>query len=216
MVMFTFCAVSPGKMHAWYCTRQGRNGADIFLPGSTRVSMNLNRGNFFQKRNSKIKIWEENRKRAEQVGTRLKQHIQDLEVLIKDMKESLSKVTSPEVLYETAKSVKDLCASSYDVFSEFNGWRNFQLADAELTFLKTAHLETATTATSAPRGLVPNFQPVLSGSCGMWSLRQIHCFFRFFRGERDRHTHTQDNLLQAPRYKTKVIAARSTPQRRCT
>lgn len=121
--------------------------------GSTRVSMNLNRGNFFQKRNSKIKIWEENRKRAEQVGTRLKQHIQDLEVLIKDMKESLSKVTSPEVLYETAKSVKDLCASSYDVFSEFNGWRNFQLADAELTFLKTAHLETATTATSAPRPL---------------------------------------------------------------
>lgn len=117
--------------------------------GSTRVSMNLNRGKFFQNR-SKIKMWEENRQRAEQVGTSLKQHIQDLEGLIKDMKGSLSKVTCPEVLNEAAKSVKDLCTSSYDVFSEFNGWRNFQLADAELTFFKTLHLETTATSISRP------------------------------------------------------------------
>ena len=110
-------------------------------------------------------MWEENRQRAEQVGTSLKQHIQDLEGLIKDMKGSLSKVTCPEVLNEAAKSVKDLCTSSYDVFSEFNGWRNFQLADAELTFFKTLHLET--TATSISRGLLQFMWDHVA-----WSLRQ--------------------------------------------
>lgn len=107
--------------------------------GSTQISIDDPKWG-----HTKIAMWEQNRKRAQGAGAKLTKNIQDLECLLKEMKESVSTVTSPEVLYEAAQRVNSLCTLSYDVFSEFNQWRAFQLNEAELMVFKPAQLVEST------------------------------------------------------------------------